>query len=141
MWCIISFCRQVLLLKYATGWNPSSYSCRSTWHLQQDQKHQAPRQMVCCKSGNFNTGVSHKALRRVTKHFRCSAVHSQVCLELSKSYQWCCYHCKLWYKLVIIVCKSYKLLYFFDTYRFWLCCNSLGFCRIYCNGSTCNQVS
>ena len=37
------------------------------------------------KSGNFNTGVSHKALRRVTKHFQCSAVHSQVCLKVSKS--------------------------------------------------------
>ena len=37
------------------------------------------------KSGNFNTGVSHKALRRVAKHFRCSAVYSQVRLELSKS--------------------------------------------------------
>ena len=37
------------------------------------------------KSGNFNTGVSHKALCRVAKHFRCSAVHSQVHLELSKS--------------------------------------------------------
>ena len=37
------------------------------------------------KSGNFNTGVSHKALHRVTKNFQCSAVHSQVYLELSKS--------------------------------------------------------
>ena len=34
---------------------------------------------------NFNTGVSHKALCRVAKHFQCSALHSQVCLELSKS--------------------------------------------------------
>ena len=37
------------------------------------------------KSGNCNTGVSHKALRRVAKHFQFSAVHSQVHLELSKS--------------------------------------------------------
>ena len=37
------------------------------------------------KFGNFNTGVSHKALRRVAKHFQCSAVHSQVRLELNKS--------------------------------------------------------
>ena len=37
------------------------------------------------KSGNFNTGISHKTLRRVTKHFQCSAVYSQVRLELSKS--------------------------------------------------------
>ena len=37
------------------------------------------------ESGNFNTGVSHKALCRVTKHFQCLAIHSQVRLELSKS--------------------------------------------------------
>ena len=37
------------------------------------------------KSGNFNTGVSHKTLCRVTKHFQCLAVHYQVYLELSKS--------------------------------------------------------
>ena len=67
-----------------TGWNPSLYYCRSTAPTARSEASGSMTNGLL-KSSNFNTGASHKALRRSAKSSQCSAVHSQVRLELSES--------------------------------------------------------